>query len=156
TIREKVYGADSRRLAEILVTLGDIAVEQSVPELALQNYTRAAALDSRLPLAARRAAAGDTIDAASVPPLAADELLSIDRATALALRVQLLARAGLAEDARTLASDLRARLKPEQDAALVLAIGTALLATGDKASAAAILGTAAKQLGNEPTRTALH
>ena len=38
----------------------------------------------------------------------------------------------------------------------MLAAGEALLAAGDKAAATALLSDAAKKLGNEPTRTALH
>jgi tetratricopeptide (TPR) repeat protein len=51
---------------------------------------------------------------------------------------------------------MAAAVTDKSDPAVALAAGEALLQAGDKAGAAALLGAAAKRLGNEPTRTALH
>ena len=130
-IRTKVYGEASPRLGEILELIADIADERGLPELAVQPREQAYKLDSRLVV--------------STAPLADDDLLSIERARVLAQH----------PDAAT-AQALRKRVTDASDPALVVAVGEALLAVGDKAAATELLAPAAKRLGNEPTRTALH
>jgi len=155
TIRQKAFGAASPRVGELVAAQGELATATGDHERALALYEEAATLDPRLELSARRFAAGATIDLATIPPLAPNELISIERAAALAARVELLQRANHADDARTLAAALRTHYKPDRDPALAAAIASALVAAGDRAGAAGILAKTAAALGNEPTRTAL-
>jgi eukaryotic-like serine/threonine-protein kinase len=164
-IRTRVYGEASPRLGEILAARADalVAAGHVLPgtapperlERARELYARAAALDPRLELTARRAAAGDPAELAALPSLAPGETLSLDRAGVLALRVALLSHHGQADEARALARVLRDRFAPELDATLADAVAGALLAAGDRAAAAEVWEIAAVKLGNEPTRTAL-
>lgn len=67
-------------------------------------------------------------------------------------RARFLARDADADTARRIAS----AVTDQSDPALALAAGEALIHAGDKTGATTLLGAAAKRLGNEPTRTALH
>jgi hypothetical protein len=67
-------------------------------------------------------------------------------------RARFLARNANVETAQRIATVVT----DKSDPALALAAGEALLHAGDKAAAATLLRAAAKRLGNEPTRTALH
>ena len=141
-IRTKIYGATSARLGELYAALGDAVAAAATPPAWVDGdaqalYARAAQLDPRLDLAARRTTA-------DIAPLVPFELLSLDRAAALAIRA----------DAAT-ARGLRARLYPADAAALAATVGAALLAAGDRDGAVAVLTTASATLGNEPSRTAL-
>ncbi|HEY5947232.1 MAG TPA: serine/threonine-protein kinase [Kofleriaceae bacterium] len=155
TIRHKTFGATSPRLAEIIVAQGELESAVGDHPRALALYDEAAKLDPRLELAARRVAAGGSVELSAITSLEPGELLSLDRAGALAARVALLQRANRTDEARALAAALRAHYKPDRDASLAAAIASALLAANDRAGAADILAKAAASLGNEPTRTAL-
>jgi len=180
-IREKAFGETSPRVAEILVALGDVLAALGEPQSAAGLYDDAAKLDARLDLAARRHAigqalaldarrhavgqtlaldarrnaVGQTLELDAIPPLGDHEPLSVDRAIALAARVELLVAAKRKDEALALAAALRARYRPELDPALGAAVAQALLAAGDRAGAAEVFTRAAATLSNEPTRTAL-
>ncbi len=154
TIRQKAFGPASPRVGEIVAAQAELAAAAGDRERALVLYDEATKLVPRLELAARRFAAGGSVDVASIAPLAASEVVSIERAGALAARVALLVPSH-ADEARALASALRARYKAELDPSFAAAVGAALLAANDRAGAAEILGKTAAALGNEPTRTAL-
>jgi tetratricopeptide (TPR) repeat protein len=154
-IRTKIYGAASPRLGEVHELLGDIALARGARDIALEHYTEAAARDPRLDLAAVRAAAGARIELDAIAPQRPDEALSIERTEALATRVELLVAAGAADEAKRLASELRARYRTNLDPAFAAAIGRALAAAGDAGGAAHVLAAAAAKLGNEPTLAAL-
>ncbi|NVB85504.1 MAG: serine/threonine protein kinase [Kofleriaceae bacterium] len=155
-IREKIFGDKSARLGEVYETLADIALARGLPELAQQQYTQAQARDGHLELVARRAAAGAETSAADIAPVKPDEVLSVDRADALAARIAMLAvLPALADSAKTEAAALRAKVPPELDLAFQLAAGRALLRAGETATATEVLAAAAKHLPNEPSRTAL-
>jgi tetratricopeptide (TPR) repeat protein len=151
TIRESIYGETSPRVGEIVALLGDILAAAGSHDEALAYFDHAATLDGRIDLTARRAESGAPIPPGSVPGIGPDETLSIDRVAALAALV----RQSQPADATALAAKLRERYRPELDPVFAYYVGTALLASGDRAGAAAILGAAAKGLGNEPTRTGL-
>ncbi|HEX5062861.1 MAG TPA: serine/threonine-protein kinase [Kofleriaceae bacterium] len=155
-IRQKTFGATSPRVGEIVAAQGELASAAGNQERALILYDEAIKLDPRLELAARRFAAGGTVDLDAIAPLGPGELLSIERAGALAARIALLQNANRADEARALAATLRARYKPGEDPALASALASAQLAAGDRTAAADILAKTAAALGNEPTRTALH
>ena len=155
-IREKVYGEKSARLGEIHETIADLALARGLPELAQQHYTQAQARDGHLDLAARRAMAGADVSASAIAPLGASEVLSVDRADALATRVRLLAReVTTSEAAKVEAEALRAKITPALDPAFHLAAGRALAWAGDTAAATEVLAAVAKRLPNEPSKTAL-
>jgi hypothetical protein len=155
TIRQKTFGATSSRLAEIVAVQGELATATGNGERALILYDEAAKLDAHLDLAARRFTAGGTVELDAIPPLAPGELVSIERAGALAVRVALLERAAKHDDARALAAALRTQYKPALDPALASAVAAALLAANDRTGAAELLAHTTGALGNEPTRTAL-
>ncbi len=150
-IREAIYGANSPRIGEVVATLGDILAAGGSRDEAFAYYDHAATLDNRIDLAAQRAEAGVPLPAGSVPAIRPDETLSIDRVAALAALVGQSQPA----DATALAATLRERYRPELDPLFAYYVGAALLAAGDRAGAATLLGDATKTLGNEPTRTGL-
>jgi tRNA A-37 threonylcarbamoyl transferase component Bud32 len=154
-IREKIFGDKSARLGEVYEALADIALARGLPELAQQQYTQAQARDGHLELVARRAAAGADTSATDIAPLKRDEVLSVERADALAARIAILARSSDPASVKAEAEALHAKVSPELDLALQLAAGRALLRAGDPAAATEVLAAAAKRLPNEPSRTAL-
>jgi eukaryotic-like serine/threonine-protein kinase len=154
TIRDKTFGSTSPRIAEIIAAQGELATAVGNHGHALALYDEAAKLDPRLDLAARRFAAGGSLDVKSIAPLVQDELLSVERVGALAARVALL-QPSYSHEAVALAAALRTRFKPELDPSFAAAVAPALLVTGDRTGAAVILAKATAALGNEPTRTAL-
>jgi tetratricopeptide (TPR) repeat protein len=102
--------------------------------------------------------AADIADERGVPELAEQQRNSAhvieppDDTRLTVARARILARTADADQARRIASVV----SDKSDPALALAAGEALLHAGDKAAAATLLSAAAKRLGNEPTRTALH
>jgi eukaryotic-like serine/threonine-protein kinase len=154
TIRQKAFGATSPRIGEVIAVQGELAAATGDLPRALSLYDEAAKLDPRLDLAARRVAAGGTVDVATIPSIAQGELLSIERVGALAARAALL-HPTKPEEALALAAALRTRYKPDLDPSFAAAVAPALLVTGDRTGAAVILAKATATLGNEPTRTAL-
>jgi len=120
-VRIKVYGEHSPRLGEIYAALGDVALVEHDPTAAREHFKRAA-IDPRVALAARRFAAGETVELAEIPPYDRGELLSIDRAAALAVRAELLQRAGKLAELRALADSLRPLVTPDVDRALTAPI----------------------------------
>jgi len=154
-VRTQVYGANSPRLGEVFAARGDaFSAAGELPE-ATGAYERARELDPRLDLGARRIAAGETLALDAIPPLAPGESPSVERIAALATRTALLATSGKLDDAKALATTLRARYHPGLDAALASAVAAALIATGDRDGAAMLLAAVIPTLGSEPTRTAL-
>jgi tetratricopeptide (TPR) repeat protein len=154
-IRQKAFGATSPRIGEIVAAQGELAAATGDRERAVALYDEAGKLDPRLDLSARRVGVGVAVPLDAIPPLAANELLSIDRVGALAARVELLQAAAKPDEARALAAALRARYKANLDPAFGVGVASALLAAGDRTGAVEILSKCATALGNEPTRTAL-
>jgi tetratricopeptide (TPR) repeat protein len=149
-IRTAQVGPASPRLGEIIALQGEIAAATGDRRAALALYDRAGALDPRLDLTARRAAAGADVAYASLPETI--DPLTVDRGAALALRLTLMSH----DDARPLATALRARLArlpPPVDPALALPIGEAMLLIGDTSSAQAIARAQLAQLADEPSRS---
>ncbi len=148
-IRTAVFGAASPRLGEVIALQGDLALAANDLVTARDLYGRAATIDPRLELVARRAAAGAVITLDDLPT--AVDPLTIDRAAALAVRVPLLPP----EQGRGLAFALRTRIAGPGpfDPALTLPIADALLAIGDRAAAAEIATRTLGQLGDEPSRS---
>ena len=135
-IRTAVYGETSARLGEIEMALGDAAAldPRAAAHAAAEHYATAARLDPRLELTARRVAIGDAIDPSATAPLS-DELLSVDRAAALAAR-----------PSGALANELRRRLPADYDAPLALAVAAALSAVEDRDGARTVLEPIATSL----------
>lgn len=154
-IRETVYGATSARLGEVVAVHGDVIAAGGARDEAAAYYDRAAELDRRLELSARRFAIGIPVELDAIAPLGPDETPSVERVAALAGRIELLAKAGRQHEASELAAALRNRFDPARDPALGYAIATAQLAAGDRAGAAELLAMLVPDLGNEPTRVAL-
>ena len=149
-IRTAQAGPASPRLGEIIALQGEIAAASGDRHAALELYDRAATLDPRLDLTARRAAAGADVSYTSLPETI--DPLTVDRGAALALRLTLMSH----DDARPLAIALRARLAripPPVDPALALPIGEAMLLIGDTSSAQAIARAQLAQLADEPSRS---
>jgi tetratricopeptide (TPR) repeat protein len=102
--------------------------------------------------------AAEIADERGIPELAAQQRNSAHLVEPPEDKILSVARARLI--ARTADADLAHRIasvvSDKSDPALALAAGEALIHAGDNAAAATLLGAAAKRLGNEPTRTALH
>ena len=148
-IRTAVFGAASPRLGEVIALQGDLALAANDLVTARDLYGRAATIDPRLELLARRAAAGAVVTLDDLPTSV--DPLTIDRAGALAVRVPLLPT----EQGRMLALALRTRIAGSGpfDPALTLPIAEALLAIDDRAGAAEIATRTLGQLGDEPSRS---
>jgi tetratricopeptide (TPR) repeat protein len=148
-IRTKHLGANSPRLGEILVVQGDIALEAGNRAAALALYDRAASLDARIDIVARRGAAGADISIASLPSTL--DPLTAERAAALSLRVSKLTP----DEAQPLVNALRARLgtiEPPVDPAIALPIGEALFLAANGPGAQAVARAVLEQLAPEPSR----
>ena len=155
-IRTKVYGEASPRLGELDAALGDCDLARGDLEGARDHDERAARLDSRLDSHVDSRVGPDTSGAlATVPALAPDELLSLDRATALAAQAELLARTGDTTGAAAIGTALHARYRPDLDPALAIAIARAWFAGGKHHEAADLFAAALARDGTEPSRTAL-
>ncbi len=147
-IRTAKLGPQSPRLGEIIAVQGEIAAARGERDAADLLYRRAAELDPRLDLRARRAAVGgsavdlpDTIDP-----------LTVDRGAALAVRLGRETH----DAARPLATALRARILaigPPVDPALALPVGEALYLINDVPGAMAIARAVLGQLAPEPSRS---
>jgi len=149
-IRTKVYGATSARLGELYAALGACDLARADASGARDHFAQALRLDPRLApaLIGPRSDAGDKVDDA-IPPLAADEPLSLDRAAALVAK----ATRG---DAPALAKSLHDRWRPDLDPALTVLVGRAMLLAGDRGAALANLFEGAiDHSSNEPNRSAL-
>ena len=148
-IRSTHLGATSPRLGEILVVQGDIMLEAGNRTAALALYDRAASLDTRIDILARRAAAGADISIASLPSTL--DPLTAERAAALAVRVSKLRP----DEAQPIVNALRARLgaiKPPVDPAIALPIGEALFLAAQSPAAQAVARSVLEQLAPEPSR----
>ncbi|MEO7097402.1 MAG: tetratricopeptide repeat protein, partial [Polyangiales bacterium] len=148
-IRTAAYGAASPRLGEVIALQGDLAIAANDLIAARDLYGRAATIDPRLDLVARRAVAGAIVTLDDLPTSV--DPLTIDRAAALAVRVPLLPP----EQGRTLAFALRTRIAGAGpfDPALALPIAEALLLIGDRTGAVDIATRTLGQLGDEPSRS---
>ncbi|MBL0213297.1 MAG: serine/threonine protein kinase [Myxococcales bacterium] len=147
-IRAAKLGAQSPRLGEILAVQGEIAAARGERDAADLLYRRAAELDPRLDLRARRAAVGGF--AADLPDTI--DPLTVDRGAALAVRLGRLTH----DEARPLATALRARILaigPPVDPALALPVGEALYLLNDIPGAMAIARAVLGQLAPEPSRS---
>ncbi len=151
-VRAKLLGPTSARLGELDATLGDIAAAAGRRDDARVLYDRAAALDPRLELTARRLAIGASLGI-PLPATPSVEPFAVDHVTLLAAVVTLLP----ADRARPLVAALHARWRAAGvvDAALSLAVGDALRAVGDHAAATVVYRAALAALADEPSRTRL-
>ena len=154
-IRERVYGATSPRLGELWAALGDIDLARNTDELARDHFAKAAQLDPRLTLAARGAEAGLTVELTRIPPIAPDELISIDRARELGVRQRMLVLERNHDEIHRIGEALHARYHAGLDPAMTIAIAQSWLAAGERVKSAALFATALADTGNEPSRTAL-
>jgi tetratricopeptide (TPR) repeat protein len=146
-IRANVLGDKSPRLGEIDMLLGDVELARGRSKEALVHYARAAALDPRLDLAARRLAAGEKTTA----PLAPIEPFTIERAPLLIAQL-----AGLGYDElhqRVVAIISAWRTARSDDPALALA--TAEAARRAEGDAESFYRAALKALAAEPSRMRL-
>lgn len=146
-IRARVYGDASPRLGELEALRGDLALAAGDPATARTLYARAAALDPRLELAARRLAAGEPAPAeVPVAPFTVARAPLLAAVTARAAEPAAFARqihaAWLAADA--------------DDPSLALAAADALRAAGLPADAAPLYRRALAALADEPSRMRLH
>ncbi|MBS1122299.1 MAG: hypothetical protein H6Q90_4527, partial [Deltaproteobacteria bacterium] len=157
TIRAKVYGERSPRMAELDAMLGDLAVAGARFDEARTLFERAALLDPRLDLEARQL----RLPAKLAPDLdqlareaAVLEPFAVDHVAAIAARLALLPR----DRARPLAAALLARWRSAGpvDAGLSLAVADALRSAGDPGSAALLYTAALAALADEPSRSRLH
>jgi tetratricopeptide (TPR) repeat protein len=160
-IRSQIYGDTSARLGELYAALGDCDLARGDKDGAREHYARAVWLDPRLDpkvsaaLVAREVDAGMTVPLDAIPPLAASELLSTDRAGALAARSYLLMQALAPGEVGPIGEALHARYRPDLDPQITVAIARAWFAGGHRKEAAELFATALARDGNEPSRTAL-
>ncbi len=155
-IRAKAYGEASPRLAEILLTGADADTAAGNVAAARRRLVRAVELDGSLAtsveVTVRRIAAGEAVAIEKLP--ATLDPFSVDRVAALAARAGLVPR----EQAAPLAAALLARwrtLGPGSHPALTLAIAQALRTSGDRITAATVVETALRAIGDEPSRIKL-
>jgi serine/threonine protein kinase len=130
-IRTKLFGEQSPRLGELDAALADVEIGQLRPQIARELLARAAALDPRLELSARRFAADVPMKSGDIPPLDGSELLSERRAAALDARAQLLAREGHADELAALAASVQDPLVANLDVPVAVALAHILLVAND-------------------------
>jgi eukaryotic-like serine/threonine-protein kinase len=150
-IRTRVFGTTSARLGELYAALGACDLARDDHDGARDHFAQALRLDPRLApaLLGPRSDADDKLDD-SIPPLAAEEPLSIDRAAAL------VALQHRSTDAASIAKSLHDRWRPDLDAELTVLVGRAMFAAGDRSTLLAnLFDGAIAHSGNEPSRTSL-
>ena len=156
-IRTRVYGTDSARLGELYAALGMCDIARDDHDGARAHFAQALHLDPRLApaLVGPRSDAGDKLDDA-IPPLAAGEPLSLDRAAALVVHQRQLLDAHAPGELGPIATSLHDRWRPELDPALTILVARALFTAGDHGTPIAnMFAGALASSSDEPNRTAL-
>ncbi|HEY6036564.1 MAG TPA: tetratricopeptide repeat protein, partial [Kofleriaceae bacterium] len=156
-IRTRVYGGESARLGELYAALGMCDLARDDRDGARAHLAQALRLDPRLApsLVGPRSDAGDKLDDA-IPPLGADEPLSLDRAAALVVHQRQLLDARAPGELGPIATSLHDRWRPDLDPALTILVARALFTAGQRGTPVAnMFAGALASSSDEPNRTAL-